>query len=179
MKLKDYGLVVISGALIILAGCAPEKDEEVIQTVPPATILVEPDSSSYSIGLKATVNIRLEDVSNAFSVSFDLSYNPDVLTYESSTIGGFLVGPTTVATPVLFKGSKLDGVEGTLVVGITRSADISTEGVSGSGDLCVLEFLVIGAGTSVLHLSNYTVQTLAGERISVVSEDSQITGLGL
>lgn len=178
MELKDYGLVVISGALIILAGCAPEKEEEVIQTVPPATILVEPDSSSYSIGLNSTVNIRLENVSNTFSVSFDISYNPDIITYESSSIRGFLIsdGP---ATAILFKGSKLDGIEGTVVVGITRSADISTDGVSGSGDLCTLEFLVIGAGTSELRLSNYVVQDPNGGGVSVLSKDSQITGLGL
>jgi hypothetical protein len=178
MKLKDYGLVIISGALIILTGCAPEKEEEVIQTVPPATILVEPESSSYEIGKKATVGVRLEDVSNTFSVSFDLSYNPVVLSYESSTIGGFLVsdGP---ATAILLKGSKLDGIEGTVVVGITRSADNFTDGVSGSGDLCALEFTVIGAGTSELRLSNYVVQDPNGGGISVLSEDSQITGVGL
>ena len=176
MKLKDYGLVVISGALIIMAGCAPEKEEEVIQTVPPATILVEPDSSSYSMSANAIVNIRLEDVSNAFSVSFDLSYNPDVISYESSTIGGFLIsdGP---ATAILIKEGILDGVKyGTVVVGISRRADISTEGVSGSGDLCALEFTVIGAGTtSELRLSNYVVQDPNGAGISVLSKDSQIT----
>ena len=84
----------------------------------------------------------VEGVSNVVSVSFDLRYDPDIITYESASVGALLGSETGI----LFKTSLLSDGPGTLVVGVTRRADTSTEGVSGSGELCVLRFKTIGKG---------------------------------
>ncbi len=175
MKLRGYGLAIISGVLIVLAGCAPEKEKTTgprPEPPPPAKILVEPDSTSYDGTNKdVKVSVLVEGVSNAYSVSFDLRYDPDIITYESGSIGAFLGSASTT----MFKTSLLSDGPGTVVVGVTRRADTSTEGVSGSGDLCVLRFKTIGKGTTELSLSNYSVLAPDGGGISVLSEDNQIT----
>ncbi|UCD85054.1 MAG: hypothetical protein JSU92_02380 [Deltaproteobacteria bacterium] len=178
MKLRGYTLAIILGALIIMANCAPEKDETTTrdrpEPPPPAKILVQPDSTSYpGTNEESEVSILVEGVSNVYSVSFDLSYNPDILTYESGTIGtGGFLGP---ADDTLFKTSLLSDGPGTLVVGITRQKDISSDGESGSGELCVLKFRTIGKGITDLRLINHAVLDPDGGAISVISEDSQIT----
>jgi hypothetical protein len=177
MKLRGYALAVILGALIILTNCAPEKEE--VKPLPPppppppqAKILVEPDSTSYDGTNKdVKVSVLVEGVSNVFSVSFDLSYNPDIITYESGSVGALLGS----ANDILFKTSLLSDGQGTVVVGVTRRFDKSTEGVSGSGDLCILRFRTIGKGTTDLRLTNYAVLAPNGGGISVLSEDNQIT----
>jgi len=177
MKLRGYGLAVILGALIILTNCAPEKEEVKPPPPPPppppqAKILVEPDKTSYDGTNKdVKVSVLVEGVSNVFSVSFDLRYDPDIITYESGSLGAFLGSASTT----MFKTSLLSDGPGTVVVGVTRRADTSTEGASGSGELCVLRFRTIGKGTTELSLSNYAVLAPDGGGISVLSEDNQIT----
>lgn len=174
MKLRGYGLAIILGALIILTECAPEKEKPGPRPEEPKpTILVEPDSTSYSIAQGVTVSVLVEDVSNVFSVSFDLRYNPDIIFYESESgsVGGFLGS----ASDTLFNTSLLGDGPGTVVVGVTRRADISSESVSGSGELCVLRFTAIAKGISEIRLTNYAVLDSDGGEISVLSVDNQIT----
>lgn len=173
MKLKGYGLAIISGVLIVLAGCAPEKEKpQPRPETQQAKILVEPDSTSYpGTDEDVKVSVLVEGVSNAYSACFDLSYNPDILTYESGSVGALLGSETDI----LFKTSLLSDGPGTVVVGVTRRFDKSTEGVSGSGELCVLRFRTIGKGTTDLRLTNYAILDLDGGEIKVLSVDSQIT----
>jgi hypothetical protein len=103
-----------------------------------------------------TVRIRLEHGSGVGSVPFHVTYDPQVLQFESGEEGTFLKRDGTQTA--FFAASMSE--PGELVVGLSR---LGTEpGANGSGDLCLLRFRVISRGDARLAFKRASVKDAAG-----------------
>ncbi len=90
-----------------------------------------------TISMSAQVN----DVENLFSYGFNISYDPNVLEYQSSQVGSFLSQNQSVATS--FQAGLEDDTEGHLIIAEARTNE-NQQGINGSGVLFSATFLVIG-----------------------------------
>lgn len=105
------------------------------------TISLTPDAANPVIGDTLCIDVDVADAQGLYSAAFDMLYDPGVLTYLSASEGNFLNADSGAT---FFEAALLNGDEanGTLVVGVSRVADIGT--VSGSGTLATVCFSVIG-----------------------------------
>jgi hypothetical protein len=90
-------------------------------------------------------------------VPFHLVYDPQVLQFNYGEEGFFLGSD---GAPTAFFAAASGG-GGTVVVGLSRLGQ--TSGVSGAGDLCVLHFTAVGAGTTSLAFSSENVKGPDGD----------------
>ncbi len=105
------------------------------------TISLTPDTTDPVIGDTLCIDVDVADAQGLYSAAFDMIYDPGVLTYLSASEGNFLNADSGAT---FFEAALLNGDEanGTLVVGVSRVADIGT--VSGSGTIATVCFSVIG-----------------------------------
>ena len=87
------------------------------------------------------LEVRANQVTNLYGVSFDLQYPATVLRYDGATEGTLLNASGTVATSL----QVVESPAGTLVVGFTRLG--TAGGLSGSGTLLTFNFSARAAGT--------------------------------
>ena len=100
-------------------------------------------SSTFSLDIAVT------GVSDLYAFQFDLGFDPTILAVTSETKGSFL--PSGGAT--VFIPGTIDNVGGA----VSNTADTlltAIAGVSGSGTLAVIDFQVLGPGTSAINLFN-------------------------
>lgn len=87
----------------------------------------------------------IADATDLYSASFGLSYDPDVLSFQSGTEGDVLNadGESTFFEAALLNGDEANGV---VVVGVSRVGDVGS--IAGSGTIATLCFTVIGGSGS-------------------------------
>jgi cohesin domain-containing protein len=111
-----------------------------------------PSSRKAAVGDTLTIRVRLDHGSDVGSVPFHVTYNPQVLRFESGEEGSFLShdGARTAffASPMRAPGE--------IVVGLSRIG--AGEGASGAGDLCLLRFRVISRGDAELTFNRASVK---------------------
>jgi hypothetical protein len=137
-------------------------------TTPPAStgtsgVTLSAGTMSVAPGGTIKVPINVNQVNGIGSMSFMLTYNPQVVQVVSVTSGSLLTNALAVpnyAQPpdVLF-------------------AFISQNGVSGSGSVAYIEFQALGAdgSSSFLQLSQVTASDVSGQTISLGSKDGTLT----
>ncbi|HEX5759344.1 MAG TPA: cohesin domain-containing protein [Thermoanaerobaculia bacterium] len=116
----------------------------------PGIILTPAAAGSNSVSLAAgaggtattlLLDVRANQVTNLYGVSFDLQYPATVLRYDGATEGTLLSAGGTVGTSL----QVVESPAGTLVVGLTQLG--AAAGVSGSGTLLTLRFSSRAAGS--------------------------------
>lgn len=101
-----------------------------------------------SVGDIVQLQVSAEDVSDLFAYGYELQYDPLVLDYQGATVGTFLSDDGNVGTS--FYSALSGGQAGDLLVAEARTMNDPKLGISGSGTLFTLDFMVLaGEGTSV------------------------------
>jgi hypothetical protein len=105
-----------------------------------------------SAGDQITIRVRLDNGTNVGSVPFHVTYNPQVLEFDSGEEGSYLNrdGAQTAffATPM--------STPGEIVVGLSRLGQGA--GAKGSGELCRLRFRVLSSGDAGLAFKRASVK---------------------
>ncbi len=142
----------------LLAPGAPPDTEEPVATEPavPAQVLLMPAQSSVAVGQEFSLDVFVQDATDAANLTLNLSYDADFLEFVDSSAGGFLTsdglqGAVTVSPS---GGNRL-------LIGARRAPQDG--GVSGSGTLTTLRFRSIAAGESFLNLQGSAFQGSTGE----------------
>jgi len=100
---------------------------------------VAPLSQTVSVGDTFTVNIDIADVVDLFAFSFDLAFDPNIVTFQSIVEGTLLQ-----SGGLAFIGSELS--PGTISIGNSLIGPVS--GVGGGGTLAIVTFFATMAGTT-------------------------------
>jgi hypothetical protein len=111
-----------------------------------------PSTSEPSVGDVVSIVIAIDGAANVGHAPFHLHFNPQVLRFEFGAEGSFLGGdgqPTA-----FFASATSDG--GSVVVGLSRLGRVP--GIAGNGDLCMLQFSVVGAGNAALSFARAKVK---------------------
>jgi hypothetical protein len=95
------------------------------------------------VGGPLVLHVLIDGALDAASVPFHVVFNPAVLRFERGDEGPFLSGGGQTA---FFASPTSTGER--VVVGLSRLG--AEQGVSGSGELCRLQFTAIGAGDTAL-----------------------------
>jgi hypothetical protein len=114
----------------------------------PAALEVSPSSLTTSLST-FSLDITVTGVSDLYAFQFDLGFDPTIVAVTSESEGSFLAS----GGPTLFIPGVIDNVGGT----ISSTADTllgPIPGVSGSGNLAVIDFQVLSPGTSTINLFN-------------------------
>lgn len=95
------------------------------------------------------MDVFITDITDLFAYQFDVSFDPGKLSAQAITEGSFLAtGGATFFLPGL-----IDNVKG--VISFTANTLLGPDpGVTGSGNLALVEFSAIGTGTSSIDLSD-------------------------
>jgi adhesin HecA-like repeat protein len=113
---------------------------------------ITPVTQSVSVGSSLALDVNISGVADLYGFQFDLSFSPTVLAAVSTAEGSFLPSGGTT----FFISGTIDNMGGT----ISGTADTligAISGVNGSGDLAVVTFTALTAGTSSIDLSNVTL----------------------
>jgi hypothetical protein len=117
-----------------------------------ATVRMIPSANEPSVGDVVSIVITIDGATQVGHTPFHLHFNPQVLRFEFGAEGSFLGGdgqPTA-----FFASATSDG--GSVVVGLSRLGRVP--GIAGSGDLCMLQFSVVGAGNAGLSFARAKVK---------------------
>lgn len=107
--------------------------------------LEEASNSCSTVGVTVLVN----NLTQIWTVSFDLSFPTNLLSYDSFTLGPLLQKGSPTNPPVVI----LNQVGGAVEVTITRLAPDPTVDAVGSESLITLRFQRIAAGTGVIDFN--------------------------
>jgi len=140
-----------------MGGGSSQQTQQIVN----ATVEFSPSNSTLQAGDVLTITAKVADVQNFFAYGFDVSYDPAVLKFKSSSEKTFLSEGGAVVTS--FQASLQNGAEGQLVVADARTVQPKTM-VSGSGDLFEMQF-------DVLSAVDTTVQAGAGSFLASDSGD--------
>jgi hypothetical protein len=122
----------------------PPDSTPVVQLIPAATELF--------VGDHLAVVVLISGASDVGHVPFHLLFNSQVLNFEYGEEGLFL--GSDGGQTAFFAAAASGG--GSVVVGLSRLG--RSEGVSGSGELCVLHFTAVGPGSTTLTFSREKVK---------------------
>jgi hypothetical protein len=141
-----------------------------------ATLNMALSSTTPFIGDVLTVNIDVANVTQLFSYGLELHYDPMVLSFQSVTAGTFLSQGSSTS----FQAGLEDGVAGTLLMAEAQTGLLKT-GVSGNGNLAVVQFQVIGASNGASNLTFDASSFLADPQndVSVSWGSAQFTSSAL
>ncbi len=110
-----------------------------------STISLNLNATSYQPGDTLTATIHVSSVTNLFAYGFDLTYDPNLLQYQSATELNFL--NDNVSTASSFQAGLENGQPGKLLVAGARTASPKS-GISGSGDLLTIQWKVMGTSAN-------------------------------
>lgn len=121
---------------------APEgADEDREEPLTPAIVRLVPSASSYRVGDRILVDVRIENAQGVGSVPFHLTYNRQALEWIPPAAQGTFLGSDGIGT--VFLASDASG-GGEIVVGLSRMG--GGEGVSGAGSLAAFQFQAVAPG---------------------------------
>lgn len=114
-----------------------------------ASVFFDPSSGTYDTGDTAIFSVGVSDVTDLYSYGLEITYDPTVLDYVSSSEGDFLKAGGMGTS---FLSALQNGTEGKLIVGNTRLLN-PPQGIDGSGALFSLTFNVLGSSGAKTSLS--------------------------
>jgi hypothetical protein len=160
---KTFVFVAAAISISVLSLMTPSRTvaDAVVSVQAPATVA---QGSSFA------VDVLVAQVSDLYSLQFDLSFNPAVLQATTVLEGAFLqTGGSTFFIP-----GAIDNTAGN----VTFNADTllgPIPGVAGSGTLLEFDFTALANGTSLLGISNLTLLDSQGNSISGTTKDGSVT----
>ena len=127
-------------------------------------------TEQVNVGQVFTTNVHIDKVSNLAGWSFDLEYNPQILSVESVKEGDAL---KTEGKETFFQKGSINNNDGNLI-GLS-AVYLGTGGVEASGTLATLTFKAIKDGESYLRFKKVEFGNPKGGTISVDIVDTTIT----
>jgi len=123
----------------------------------PTTIGIDPSEvKDLDPGQSFSVNITVTDVTDLYSWSVNLTFDPAVLNVENVTEGPFLKqAHNTVPLPV-----NIDNAAGFVFAGAIFMIPLPENGSTGSGVLATIVFTVKGSGATDLHFELHKLHTV-------------------
>ncbi|MGN6592204.1 MAG: secretin N-terminal domain-containing protein [Terriglobales bacterium] len=110
-------------------------------------LVIAPDRPQAQVGQSCTVNLDLRQAKDAYALTFQLNYDPKLLSVEAMNLGGFLSSDSKVPALV----HREDAATGTAQVSLSRPPNAS--GLSGNGTVLTVTFMPKAAGESPLTIS--------------------------
>lgn len=128
-------------------------------TTPGGNTVYMSQNSALSSGNILAIDIKSNNISNAYGMAFDVDFDSSKITFDSYAAGSYLEsGGDTVNYFVSPQTGKL-------VVGISRLTGV----VSGSGTIVTLKFKSAMSGTSSIGFSNNEVRDANNQAVPGVS----------
>ena len=151
---------------------ASSAEEPVVQQLSAENVLAQPGSSPkifvrgpqlIKVGETFNVEFPVAEMSNLFSASLFVLYDPKTLEFINATEGNYLGqdGKPTVFTHTLLPGN------GRVVVGLKQNA--GGQGVSGAGELFSMQFQALAPGTTQIRPVQTNFRDQSGARLPVES----------
>jgi len=132
-------------------------------------VWMAPRVANVRVGDRIAVQVEIAQAVDVGSVPFHILFNPAVLRFEGAEEGAFLKGAGLET--VFLAAPAAAGNE--VVVGLARLR--RGEGNDGAGELCVLNFTVIGQGEAGLAFSRARVVDLRSQVVPSRFEAASIT----
>ena len=151
--------MILTAALLVLCNAASA-----------ATILINPASSTTTLGVVVSVAVRVTDATDLYAYQFDLSFDPTILSTTGVSEGGFL--PSGGST--FFLPGTIDNVSG-MVTLTAGSLEGAVPGVTGSGTLAVVQLKGLKFGPSPVTLSNIVLLDSTGADIDTTIQNGSVT----
>jgi len=149
-------LLFISTSVTIISSSNKIANSTATITVSPTTIVGPPPD----IGETFTIYINVANITDLYGWSIGLAWNPSILNCTGFTYNYTFFGPST---DVLTAPGTINNVLG--VIDPPYGATLFTDyGVTGSGTLADIEFLVVGYGTTSI---NITFEALNSSELSI------------
>ena len=168
-RVGDTGVQEPLDALGLVPGEAQAiEDAAPAAAVVPAQVLLSPAQSSTVVGQEFSIEVRVQDATDAANVTLNLAYDENFLEFVDSTTGGFITSDgAQAATQVAPSGSNR------LLINARRAPDAG--GVSGTGNLVTLRFRSIAPGESFMSLQGSALQGPGGEVLEARFWGARIT----
>lgn len=132
---------------------------------PETALAVNPSINVANPGEHFSVNVTITDVSDLFSYQVRLGFERDILRAVSASEGPFLKEGTTSPSGTFFTYQIQTQVQGTYIIVVCVTLG-KYPGVSGSGTLFAIDFMVQDGGVSDLSLSETILLDSDGTEIS-------------
>ena len=116
-------------------------------------------SRTFAVGERVSVVIEIKNGADVAHAPFYVDFNPKVLRFESGEEGSFL--GRDGKQPVFVSAATSDGAS--VAVGLSRLGRV--QGITGSGDLCVLHFTAVNPGDAALGFSKAVVKNSRDQEI--------------
>lgn len=135
----------------ILYGCGSIPTEQQQQQQQQDTeVILSPQSGAVRVGDTFTRSVDVKNMGKTFYAAFDISYDPNIIEYVSSTEGTVLNRNGRDATS--FQVALQGGKQGRITIGITRLGNIGD--VAGDGILLTLSFRAVAPGSTSVTFTN-------------------------
>jgi hypothetical protein len=159
-------LTKLGGFLIILASSTAFANP---------ILSIQPPQAAEPPGGKFSLDVDIQEATDVFAFQFDLTLAPDILEATGVTEGSFLssAGRNTFFIPGTI-GFRFTTSEGT-IRGVADTLLGSGPGASGDGTLAIVNFTVIGTGTSDVALSNVQLLDSSLHTIASTTAPSTVT----
>jgi len=119
-----------------------------------AVISVQPSPLNVSVGQSFSINVDISNVSDLSNFSFDVGFDPTIVSLVSAAEGGFLQsgGTTSFGSSPYYKS----GSSGLTAYAIFIDDVLTTggPGVSGAGTLATINFNALAIGNTPITISN-------------------------
>lgn len=165
--------LILIGITVLLIAIRDERRAVVGQASFPAPAIgFEVPTGSVFVGDTVTIGIRVSNVMNLMAAYPAMVFEPNVLAYQGSAMGPFLVGNPPVA--IRFFPLQVQSA-GRLWNG--EALRQSSEGVSGSGVVYTVTFTAVAPGTSTLSAEESKLYDRSWGEIPAASSSNQLTVL--
>ncbi|NIM95354.1 MAG: hypothetical protein GTO18_16790 [Anaerolineales bacterium] len=140
-----------------------------------AQILTSPVETDVWLGNTVAMDINIEDVTGLYGVTFELTFDPDILNVVDADPGtpGIQITAGTCPSPDLVVVNSADNTTGTINFDVSASAPSSP--CDGTGTIAQVEFSGVGLGTSPVHFNAWLLVNQDAIEISVTAQDGSIT----
>ena len=127
-----------------------------------------PSAVQVGVGDLLSIRVEIAGAEDVGSVPFHVIYNPAVLRFEAGREGPFLRGD---ARPTAFFASAMSsGNEA--AIGLSRLG--AGHGIGGDGELCTLDFTVVGPGEAGLAFTRAHVRDSANRIVPAAFQSAAV-----
>lgn len=132
-------------------------------------VSIQPSPASVSNGATFSVSVNTLGVTDLYAFQFDVGFDPAILSADAIAEGTFL----SSAGPTFFLVGSIDNING-IVAFAANSLIGGVSGVSGNGELSILQFTALGAGLTSITLQNVQLLDSNLNPIDFVASDGVV-----
>ena len=115
------------------------------------SLAVEPAQTRVVPGDTFQLNVTIDTTESVFGISVTISYDPSVLNVTAAAEGSFLGSDGNNTYPII----RINRTEGTVSYDSTRYG--TQAGISGSGDVLLIDFEALAEGVSPVDIEHYEI----------------------